>query len=145
MGVWLIHWWAPETQQCKEGQGRGGLGGSLKNVQKWWISTSGLTQCCKQLYFQTKIKRRFAPCKKSDDKPRQRIKKQGRYFANQGPWGRQESDVTERLVNNKSKDSRASLVAQRPRLHSRSAGGLGSVPGQGTRSHTPQLRLKAVK
>ena len=108
-------------------------------------SISGLTQCCKQLYFQTKIKRRFASCKKSDDKPRQRIKKQGCYFANQGPWGHQESDVTERLDNNKTKESRTSLVVQRPRLHSPNAGGLGSVPGQGTRSHTPQLRLKAVK
>ena len=50
--------------------------------------------------------------------------------------------MTERLDNNKTKESRTSLVVQRPRLHSPNAGGLGSVPGQGTRSQTPQLRLK---
>ena len=33
-----------------------------------------------------------------------------------------------------------SLVVQWLRLHSPSAGGPGSIPGQGTRSHMPQLR-----
>ncbi|TEA38538.1 hypothetical protein DBR06_SOUSAS110450, partial [Sousa chinensis] len=33
-----------------------------------------------------------------------------------------------------------SLVAQWIRLHASSAGGLCSAPGQGTRSHVPQLR-----
>ena len=30
-------------------------------------------------------------------------------------------------------------------LHALNAGGLGSIPGQGTRSHMPQLRLGTVK
>ena len=34
-----------------------------------------------------------------------------------------------------------SLVAQWLRLHAPSAGGLGSIPGRGTRSHKPQLRV----
>ena len=33
----------------------------------------------------------------------------------------------------------ASLVVQWLRLHIPNAGGLGSIPGQGTRSHEPQL------
>ena len=32
------------------------------------------------------------------------------------------------------------LVVQGLRLHAPNVGGLGSIPGQGTRSHTPQLR-----
>ncbi|TEA31633.1 hypothetical protein DBR06_SOUSAS7710076, partial [Sousa chinensis] len=31
-----------------------------------------------------------------------------------------------------------SLVVQWLRLHARNTGGLGSIPGQGTRSHMPQ-------
>ena len=38
-----------------------------------------------------------------------------------------------------------SLVVQRLRLHAPNVGGLGSVPGQGTRSHIPQLRSSLVK
>ncbi|TEA32663.1 hypothetical protein DBR06_SOUSAS32010022, partial [Sousa chinensis] len=34
-----------------------------------------------------------------------------------------------------------SLVVQCLRLHAPNAGGLGSIPGQGTRSHIPQLRV----
>ncbi|TEA33613.1 hypothetical protein DBR06_SOUSAS3910181, partial [Sousa chinensis] len=34
-----------------------------------------------------------------------------------------------------------SLVVQWLRLHAPKAGGLGSIPGQGTRSHMPQLRV----
>ena len=41
----------------------------------------------------------------------------------------------------KSGDSRTPLVVQGLRLHALSAGGLGSIPGQGTRSHTPQLKM----
>ena len=36
------------------------------------------------------------------------------------------------------------LVAQWLRLHAPSAGGLGLIPGQGTRSHTPQLRVQML-
>ena len=35
----------------------------------------------------------------------------------------------------------ASLGVQWLRLHTPNAGGLGSIPGQGTRSHMPQLRV----
>ncbi|TEA24167.1 hypothetical protein DBR06_SOUSAS2610126, partial [Sousa chinensis] len=35
-----------------------------------------------------------------------------------------------------------SLLAQSLRLHTPKAGGLGSIPGQGTRSHMPQLRVR---
>ncbi|TEA39679.1 hypothetical protein DBR06_SOUSAS3410146, partial [Sousa chinensis] len=34
-----------------------------------------------------------------------------------------------------------SLVVQWLRLRAPNAGGLGSIPGQGTRSHVPQLKL----
>ena len=37
-----------------------------------------------------------------------------------------------------------SLVVQRLRLHAPNAGGPGSVPGQGTTSHMPQLRSKIL-
>ena len=37
--------------------------------------------------------------------------------------------------------TRTSLVVQWLRLHAPSAGGLGSIPGQGTRSHKLQLRV----
>ena len=76
-------------------------------------------------------------------------------------WGRKESDTTERLnwtelnwtvqmvksiKNNKrmiiSKELyRTSLVVQWLRLHTHNAGSLGSSPGQGTRSHMPQLNI----
>ena len=35
-----------------------------------------------------------------------------------------------------------SLVVQWLRLQAPNAGGLGLIPGQGTRSHTPQLRVR---
>ena len=38
-----------------------------------------------------------------------------------------------------------SLVVQWLRLHAPYAGGPGSIPSQGTRSHMPQLRLNAAK
>ena len=38
-----------------------------------------------------------------------------------------------------------SLVVQWLRLHAPNAGGPGSIPGQGTRSHMPQLRPRADK
>ena len=41
------------------------------------------------------------------------------------------------------KDTRGtSLVVQWLRLHTPNTGGLGSIPGQGTRSHVPQLRVR---
>ena len=36
-----------------------------------------------------------------------------------------------------------SLVAQWVRLHTPNAGGPGSIPGQGTRSHLPQLTARS--
>ena len=39
----------------------------------------------------------------------------------------------------------ASLAAQWLRLHAPNAGGPGSIPGQGTRSHMPHLHVAAVK
>ncbi|TEA37609.1 hypothetical protein DBR06_SOUSAS5310036, partial [Sousa chinensis] len=38
-----------------------------------------------------------------------------------------------------------SLVVQWLRLHTPNAGGLGSIPGQGTRSHTSQLRVRMLQ
>ena len=38
-------------------------------------------------------------------------------------------------------DCRDFPVVQWLRLHTPSAGGLGSIPGQGTRSHMPQLKI----
>ena len=38
-----------------------------------------------------------------------------------------------------------SLVVQWLRLCTPDSGGLGSIPGQGTRSHMPQLRFYAAK
>ena len=43
------------------------------------------------------------------------------------------------------KQCRTSLVGQWLRLHSPNAGGPGSIPDQGTRSHLPQLRPSAAK
>ena len=37
--------------------------------------------------------------------------------------------------------SGTSLVVQWLRLHTPNAGGLGSIPGQGTRAHMPQLSV----
>ena len=37
---------------------------------------------------------------------------------------------------------RTSLVVQWLRLHNPNAGGPGSIPGQGTRSHVPQVRVR---
>ena len=36
-------------------------------------------------------------------------------------------------------------MVQRPRLHASNAGGPGSIPGQGTRSHMPQLRVPMLQ
>ena len=47
-----------------------------------------------------------------------------------------------KLSTNKKNTSWASLVVQWLRLRVPNAGGLGSIPGQGTRSHMPQLTLK---
>ena len=44
-----------------------------------------------------------------------------------------ESVMTQKLNNN--------LVVQWLRLHTPSTGGLGLIPGQGTRSHVPQLKI----
>ena len=41
----------------------------------------------------------------------------------------------------KSKDIGLSLAVQWLRLHAPNAGGPGSIPGGGTRSHMPQLRV----
>ena len=41
--------------------------------------------------------------------------------------------------------ARTNLVVQWLRLHARSAGGLGLIPGQGTRSHMPQLRVQMLQ
>ena len=77
------------------------------------------------------------------------------------PWGHKEPNLTEQLNNNKATSSvvdcysssknqyvqageipqRTSLVVQCLRLHTFRAGGLGSIPGQGTRSCTPQLTI----
>ena len=38
----------------------------------------------------------------------------------------------------------ASLVVQGLRLHTPNGGGLGLIPGQGTRSHTPQLKTPSA-
>ena len=40
---------------------------------------------------------------------------------------------------------RTSLVVQWARLHAPNAGGLGLIPGQGTRSHMPQLRVHMLQ
>ena len=49
-------------------------------------------------------------------------------------WGQQQLESTE-------EDTGTSLVGRWLRLCIPSAGGQGSVPGQGTRSHMPQLRV----
>ena len=46
-------------------------------------------------------------------------------------------------INNTTKGT--SVVVQRLRLHAPNAGGRSSIPGQGTRSRTPQLRPSAAK
>ena len=38
-----------------------------------------------------------------------------------------------------------SLLVQWLRLHTPKAGGLGSIPGQGTSAHTPQLRVHVLQ
>ena len=75
------------------------------------------------------------------------------------PWGRKESDTTERLFTfklvfsassvSKSQKKRykepslgTSLVVQWLRLCAPSVGNLDSIPGQGTRSHMSQLKKK---
>ena len=47
--------------------------------------------------------------------------------------------------NFKEMENGTSLVVQWLRLQAPSEGGKGSVPGQGTRSHVPQLRPSAAK
>ena len=51
------------------------------------------------------------------------------------PWGHKASHTAEPL------NSRPSLMAQRLRLCVPNAGDLGSIPAQGTRSHTAQLKI----
>ena len=80
------------------------------------------------------------------------------------PWGHKELNMTEQLNNNKATRGvvncyssnknqyiqaeemaqRTSLVVQCLRLHTFNAGGLGSIPGQGTRPCTPQLKILHV-
>ena len=77
------------------------------------------------------------------------------------PWGHKELDMTEHTKTRAStielcyltlleargpragcwQGWRAPLVVQRLSLHCPNAGGLGSIPGQGTRSHMPQLKI----
>ena len=77
------------------------------------------------------------------------------------PWGHKELNMTEQLNNNKATRGvvncyssnknqyiqaeemaqRTSLVVQCLRLHTFNAGGLGSIPGQGTISHMLELRV----
>ena len=45
----------------------------------------------------------------------------------------------------KQNNTATSLVVQWPRLCAPKAGGLGSVPGQGTRSHMLQLKSSTAK
>ena len=47
----------------------------------------------------------------------------------------------EKLLHMIKKPAGTSLVVQGLRLHAYNAGGLGSIPGQGTRSHMPQLKI----
>ena len=49
------------------------------------------------------------------------------------------------LTHTHTQTPETSLVAQWPRLRTLNAGGLDSVPGQGTRSHMPQLKNKNKK
>ena len=61
-----------------------------------------------------------------------------------GEWGRSGFEEISRQLFCPLKTSVASetsLVVQWLRRHAPSAGGLGSIPGQGGRSHTPQLRV----
>ena len=53
----------------------------------------------------------------------------------QKPQTSQENGRSTSLMNKHIKILRTSLVAQWLRLHTPNAGGLGSIPGQGTRSH----------
>ena len=48
-------------------------------------------------------------------------------------------------IHNKNVGVGNSLVVQWLRLCTPDSGGLGSIPGQGTRSHMPQLRFYAAK
>ena len=43
------------------------------------------------------------------------------------------------------KNQGTSLEVQWLRLHTSNAGGPGSIPGQGTRSHMPQLRVRMLQ
>ena len=55
------------------------------------------------------------------------------------------SSTKEKVFNgylNKLRSGGTSLVVQWLRLHAPNAGGLGSIPGQGTRSYMPQLRVR---
>ena len=65
----------------------------------------------------------------------------GRFFTN---WAIREA-LSKLKGSPKNSPIWASMVVQWLRLHAPNAGGLGSVPGQGTRSHMPHLRPSAVK
>ena len=43
------------------------------------------------------------------------------------------------------REAGTSLVAQWLRLRAPNAGGLGSIPGQGTRAHVPQLKIPCAE
>ena len=55
------------------------------------------------------------------------------------PWTSNASVLSHHIKNHIG----TSLVAQWLRLHSLNAGGPGWIPGQGTRSHMPQLKVSA--
>ena len=58
-----------------------------------------------------------------------------------GHVGRPGNAVLQVLIPESQEYLGASLVVQWLRLHAPSAGGCGSIPGQGTRFHMPQLRV----
>ena len=60
------------------------------------------------------------------------------------PWGCKELDTTEQLSLFKNINSRTSLVVWWLRLCTPYAGSPGSIPGQGTGPHMPQLKIPCV-
>ena len=49
--------------------------------------------------------------------------------------------IFQKYTEQKKTDTEISLVVQRLRLQAPNAGSLGSIPGQGTGAHVPQLRV----
>ena len=65
-----------------------------------------------------------------------------------GPWCKMEKQVVDKCIHFESIDTNSEisttgtpLVVQWLRLQAPNAGGLDSIPGQGTRSHEPQLKV----